>query len=262
MQRSTLFAVVTVLWIWQAAAAAPPAGSTWKLVWGDEFNGREVDGKKWEKVGDGPRRRALWLKECASLDGKGHLIVVSKKKGKKYASGGVRSRGRFKHGFGYYEIRCTVPDEVGTWAAFWLYDRCVGKVGNGGTDGAEIDIFEAVWRGQDKVNIALHWDGYGKAHRSSGWVVPTPGLNKGFHTFGLNWTPAEYVFYYDGKEIKRTSAGGVCQVPLYVKVTTEIGKWAGDITKANLPDTSVVDYVRVYDLQKPTAPDKRHKPAL
>jgi hypothetical protein len=28
----------------------------------------------------------------------------------------------------------------------------------------------------------------------------------------------------------------------------EIGPWAGDITKAKLPDRFLVDYVRVYDL--------------
>jgi len=156
------------------------------------------------------------------------------------------------HTFGYYEIRCQVPDEVGTWAAFWLYAPCVGKVGDGGRDGAEIDIFEAVWRKKDQVNVAVHWDGYGEAHRSWGERVETPGVNEGFHTFGLLWTPTEYVFTYDGKLVKRTSAGGVCQVPLYVKVTTEIGEWAGDIAKAKLPDTFVVDHVRVYDIEETT----------
>ena len=227
--------------------AAPPAGKHWKHIWGDEFTGKKVDGTKWEKVGDGPRRRAFWMRECAFLDGKGNLIVESKKKGERYLCGGLRSKGRFMHAFGYYEIRCKVPDQVGTWAAFWLYAPCVGKVGNGGRDGAEIDIFEAVWRDRDEINVAIHWDGYGKAHRSHGGAVKAPGVNTGFHTFGLDWTPEEYVFYYDDKEIKRTSAGGVCQVPLYVKVTTEIGKWAGDIRQATLPDSFVVDYVRVYE---------------
>jgi hypothetical protein len=52
----------------------------------------------------------------------------------------------------------------------------------------------------------------------------------------------------DGKEVWRTKEGGVCQVPLYLKLSTEIGEWAGDIRKAKLPDDFVVDYVRVYDL--------------
>lgn len=234
--------------------AEPPAGEKWaegkkwKLVFEDEFEGTEVDETKWEKVGDGKRRDALWLKKNAFLDGKGHLIVRSSREPDgSFACGGLRSRGKFEHAFGYYEIRCEVPKEVGTWAAFWLYAPCVSKVGDDGRDGSEIDIFEAPWRDREEVNLAVHWDGYGKEHRSWAERAKTPGLKRGFHTFGLLWTPEEYVFYYDGKELCRTKAGGVCQVPLYLKVTTEIGTWAGDIRKAKLPDDFVVDYVRVYD---------------
>lgn len=42
--------------------------------------------------------------------------------------------------------------------------------------------------------------------------------------------------------------GGVCQVPQYMLLSDEIGPWAGDITKAKLPDHFMVDYVRVYDV--------------
>jgi beta-glucanase (GH16 family) len=75
-----------------------------------------------------------------------------------------------------------------------------------------------------------------------------PGVMEGWHTFSLCWTPDEYVFYVDGKETWRTKAGGVCQVPLYIKLSDEVGNWAGDIKKAKLPDAFLVDYVRVYDL--------------
>lgn len=39
----------------------------------------------------------------------------------------------------------------------------------------------------------------------------------------------------------------MCQVPQYMLRSDEIGSWAGDITKAKLPDRLLVDYVRVYD---------------
>ena len=61
--------------------------------------------------------------------------------------------------------------------------------------------------------------------------------------------PKSSVFYIDGKETWRTKAGGVCQVPVYIKLSDEIGPWAGDIKKADLPDETLVDYVRVYDLE-------------
>jgi hypothetical protein len=56
----------------------------------------------------------------------------------------------------------------------------------------------------------------------------------------------------DGKEVWRSAAGGVSQVPEYIKLTEEIGKWGGEIRDAQLPDEFVVDNVRVYDLvEKP-----------
>jgi beta-glucanase (GH16 family) len=123
----------------------------------------------------------------------------------------------------------------------------VSTVGNEGRDGTEIDIVEMPWR-DGRLTMNLHWDGYGKDHRSAGTNVTVSAVTKGFHTYGLWWSPAEYVFYVDGKEVWRTKAGGVSQVPEYLKLTEEIGDWAGDIRKATLPDLFLVDYVRVYDL--------------
>ncbi len=94
---------------------------------------------------------------------------------------------------------------------------------------------------------AFHWDGYGKDHQSEGFKATVPGVMQGWHTFGLLWLPDEYIFYVDGKESWRSKAGGVCQVPQYILLSDEIGPWAGDITKAKLPDRFLVDYVRVYD---------------
>ena len=48
----------------------------------------------------------------------------------------------------------------------------------------------------------------------------------------------------DGKETWRTRAGGVCRVPLYIKLSDEIGDWAGDIKKVALPDRFLVDACR------------------
>ena len=125
----------------------------------------------------------------------------------------------------------------------------VNTVGNDGRDGTEIDIVEMPWR-DGRLTANLHWDGYDKAHKSAGKKFTLPEVTEGFHNYGLLWLPAEYVFYVDGKEVWRSDAGGVSQVPEFLKLTNEIGKWAGDIKKAKLPDYFEVDYVRVYDAVK------------
>jgi alpha-L-fucosidase len=230
-----------------------PAGSTWKLVWSDEFDGRAVDEAKWERLGDWKRRDGYWIKDDSYLDGQGNLILRTKKDGARYTCGAVRTKGKFEHTYGYWVCRCKFPKQPGHWPAFWLMADGVGKVGDGGRDGTEIDIMEKPWL-DDRTTQNLHWDGYRKDHKSTGTKFTVPGLSEGFHTFGLHWTPEEYVFYVDGKETWRTREGGVSQVPQFAKLTEEIGTWGGDIAKATLPDYFVVDYVRVYDTVPAAAP--------
>ena len=224
-----------------------PAGKAWKLAWSDEFNVAKLDESKWNVAPDGPRKGGWWMRKAVSLDGQGNLVIRTFHEGDKFATGCVDTRGKFEHTFGYYEARCRLQSEQGHWSAFWMMSPGVAKVGNEGRDGTEIDIMEKPWL-DERVQHTFHWDGYGKDHKHEGKVVTIPGVMQGYHTFGLWWKPDEYVFYVDGRETWRTKAGGVSQVPEYILLSDEIGKWGGDITKAKLPDEFLVDYVRVYDL--------------
>jgi len=221
------------------------SGLSWELVWQDEFDGMHVDESKWERI-EGPRRKGFWDPEDVYLDGKGHLVLRTRKEKDRYSSGAIRTLGRFEHVFGLWVCRCRFHSEQGHWPAFWLFSSGVGRVGDQGRDGTEIDIMEKPWL-DDQIQHALHWDGYGEHHQSVGKRVRIPGVSEGWHLFALEWNEDEYVFYVDGVETWRTQAGGVSQVPSYIKLTEEIDSWGGDITKAQLPDTFVVDYVRVYD---------------
>ncbi len=224
----------------------PPEGKTWKLVWHDEFDGKKLDQSKWD-IPEYQRRDGYWSRKSISVDGKGHLVMSVLKDGDKFLDGCVRTKGKFEHAFGYYVACIQLQKQPGHWSAFWMMCDGVGKVGNEGRDGTEIDIMEKPWL-DERINCALHWDGYGSAHKSEGKVVKVPGVMKDWHTFGLWWKPNEYIFFVDGKETWRTKAGGVSQVPEYIKLSDEIGDWAGNIKKAKLPDAFLVDYVRVYDV--------------
>jgi beta-glucanase (GH16 family) len=227
----------------------PPVitGKEWKLIWQEEFDGTILDETKWNRLGDWKRRNGFWVKEDAYLSGKGTLLLRTKKDGDRYTCGAVNTQGMFEHAFGYYVARCRMPKQPGHWPAFWLQTGAVSKVGDGGRDGTEIDIVEIPWR-DGKITFNLHWDGYGKDHKSAGSNTTIPALTDGFHDYGLLWTPEEYVVCVDGKEVWRTQAGRVSQVPEFIKVMEEIGKWGGDISKAELPDFFEVDYLRVYEM--------------
>ena len=244
----------------------------WVLTFQDEFNGEGApDPDKWEvpefnrrNNNDGPD--GWWRKENAYQDGAGNLVISVQKIENQnddadefdYSSGAVRSLGKFEQRYGKFEIRCKLPAQPGWWVAFWLHSQSVGNVDStgavsSGEDGTEIDIMEGFgWT--DKVQSALHWDGYGKFHKSAGKSTVIDGIRDGYHTYTLEWDEAEYRFFVDGAETWRTTDGGVSKVPAYVKITGEImtagwaitDKWANDPAKADYPDHYIIDWVRVY----------------
>ena len=227
-----------------------PAGKEWKLIWQDEFDGTKLDETKWNRLGDRVRKGGCWLKEDAYLSGQGTLLLRTKKDGDRFTCGAVNTQGKFEHAFGYYVARLKMPKQPGHWPAFWLMCGGVSKVDDAGRNGTEIDIVEIPWR-DGRITMNLHWDGYGPDHKTAGGKqTKIPEHTEGLHDYALLWTPEEYVFYVDGKEVWRSSAGGVSQVPEFIKLTNEIGDWAGDIKQAKLPDYFEVDYVRVYDAVK------------
>ena len=233
----------------------PIIGAVWKQTFTDEFNGTVIDPNHWNIRHENrtPRKNNFWHRECAKLDGNGLLRMITRKSPDKpgwHDTPCIETKKKFTPLFGYFEIRAEMHTQPGFWTAFWAMPYPPSRMGSTehlGMDGTEIDIYEKNTL-DNTVHHALHWDGYGKHHKSKSKQPNIPGVMKGFHTFGLLWTPDEYVYYVGGKETWRTTAGGVSQVPIYLKISSEIGDWGGDITKAKLPDQFRVDYVRVWQL--------------
>lgn len=227
----------------------PPEGFQWKLDWHDEFDGTEIDTTKWTAA-EQVRRDALWSKDAFSLDGSGILKMTTfLREDGTYIDGCLRTRGKYEKAKGFFVARMRLHHLIGHWPAFWLMGDCETSIGNGSADGAEIDIMEKPTL-DNEVNFAVHWDGYGKEHGCVSKRVPVEGVMEGFHTFALWWADDAYRFYVDGQLCWETTAEGICTKPLFVKLTDELDfdSWAGDVRTVELPDESLVDYVRVYDL--------------
>ena len=239
----------------------------WNLVWHDEFNGEgEVDLAKWDKPEYNRRNNnkgkdGWWLKENSYQDGNGNLVIKASKIDNRnsdndahdYATGAVRSKNKFEQKYGKFEVRCRLPTQPGWWVAFWLMSESVGNVDSSGEDGTEIDIMEGFgWT--DRINQALHWDGYGDDHKSVSHSLVIEGIRNEYHHFSLEWNEKEYVFFVDGIEIWRTNAGGVSKVPAYIKLTGELSTeswaigdwWSKDPSIGKFPDYFLIDYVRVW----------------
>jgi beta-glucanase (GH16 family) len=68
---------------------------------------------------------------------------------------------------------------------------------------------------------------------------------KDFHTYGLDWSKEELVFYFDGKEIRRMK-NEIAYSPSPIWLSMAIIAWAGKVTDAIDGTAMEVDYVRVF----------------
>lgn len=228
-------------------------GKNYTLSFEDNFEGEVLDDTKWEQCPEQKRQdlNDYWDNSMSYLDGEGNLVIGMSydESSDRFLSGGVRSKGKFEQAYGYFEIRCTVNTVPGYWTAFWLMGDSVSDETKGGRNGTEIDIMETAYLERGEVQNTLNWDGYGTNHKSLGNVSKVNIYDGEYHTFALLWTKNEYVFYTDGNETWRTnasSAQGTCEVPLFLKITSETGSWTGTPDPKDLPDFMKIDYVRVY----------------
>lgn len=165
----------------------------------------------------------------------------------------------FSQAFGYFECRVKLPKSQGLWSAFWLQSSNMRQVGNAGTDGTEIDVYESAFIKSkiSKMGHALLWDGYAKDGKCSPYITTLEqGLYDGYHTFALKWTPEYYVFYIDGEATWATKDGDVSKVKEFLRLTVEIdagdgwgphGQKIGQFSHKNEDNEDfMIDYVKVW----------------
>ena len=251
----------------------------YSLVWSDEFDGEAPDASKWTGFRCGSetsviRQGGWWHTDLATVKD-GNLHIATKYYADGYKGGkpgwyscGLCTTGLFEQTYGYFEVRCILPKGVGMWSAFWMLPQDFSHtVGNGGTDGAELDVFESPnyhYKLSDNVNVVtsnIHIDGYGKEEQSKNVATPFIEANdpyEEFNTYGIAWNEQEYIFYINGVETGRSDFGGTSRVPEYLLLTAEVGgangvaaaSWAGDALQSDAQPTDfTVDYVRAYQFK-------------
>lgn len=274
----------------------------YELTFEDNFDGDSFNTEYWRYpyAEEGVRKGGYWVNDAVSVhDGNLYITTDYREDGQfgpgwysgcietsveTYGgdeTGAAEGHKGFSQTHGYFEVRCKVPEIVGSWAAFWMMPDSNFKNDTFGTgeDGAEIDIFESAdayltnKRLHNSITHAIHIDGYGEELKSLGSdYYYIKDLYEDYHTYGLLWTPDEYVFYVDGHETWRTQdkVGTVAQVSHYMMLSMEVGGgtddngnpipgkdkdgniwWCGDVTTNDQTKKYdfVVDYVRVYQKQ-------------
>lgn len=247
-----------------------------KLIFNEDFNGTSLDATKWAfcPSWDIRQGRSSFREDMISVkDGYLHIkfkldpeLGAAMSSNPSIANNWIRSGGirtlstnyrtmLFENTYGYYEASIKFPKTTGSWGAFWLMSPTIEQDFINGETGTEIDIVESLGGG---FSSALHWNGYGAHHKKveSGVKKFIDIYDGNFHTFALNWTPTEYVWYVDGQEFWRVDGGpnfnncGINRTPNYIKLTVESAPWQGSHPEGFTEGVMLVDYVRVYD-QKP-----------
>ncbi len=177
-------------------------------------------------------------------------------KKQKYVTSTVTTFGTFAQKYGYFEARMKLPKALGMWPAFWLMPDRGKEAGiwwkrqDTGNGGMEFDIMEYLGRyGPFRYNIAMHWDGYKKNHKSTGAEDVYFHADKdGYVTSGLLWEPGKATFYCNGRVVVVFENDRVASVPEHIIFTMPVGGWGtyGIVEDDKLPATFEIDYVRVW----------------
>ena len=233
-------------------------GSTYALVFDDEFNGTTLDTTKWAKGWFGTGLTTpVQSTENACYDpanvtvSSGHLNIAAvgtscTVSGHTYANrGGLISSGvdgsptsPFSFTYGYAEARVFSPVGSGSipanWDAWWM--EGVSWPTNG-----EIDVWESLYpTGGGTWHGPPSGTGQGNFRPSGNWT--------GWHVFGMLWTSSTISWYYDGHLVGTITngVGGVTitNAPMHLIIDYTVGGCCGG--PILVPNTMMVDYVHVY----------------
>ena len=253
----------------------PPGAGEWVKTFEDNFDGTAYDETKWNPYsGNYWDQRVGFSKDNIILGGGFARLRIEKRAGHhnddpagkatEFATGWLDTYGKWTQRYGYYEVRVKLPTVPSMFPAFWLmpergpdnwpkYKRTDTKDG-----GMEFDVFEgqSMW-GPYRTTFGMHWDSYGKYHKSAGTGFHYNLPDKdGFFTIGMLWTPGHVSVYSQGRLGGSWDSPRVGSVQSYIMFDMLPGGFEYDpLDPATLPADLVIDYVRVWQRKDLASPD-------
>ena len=210
------------------------ASEGWSLAWQDEFDGSQIDRKKWRHEidcwGGGNDERQCYTDHADNASVAGGLLTITALKqvtrgpalpldqrktpadsensvSKPYSSARLTTNGLADWRYGRIEVRARLPEGQGMWPAIWMLpsERHYGPWAASG----EIDIMEAVNLGtpcekctggrENHVLGTLHFGGVWPNNvYASHETQMTPSAD-GFHVFAIVWTADRIEWFVDDK---------------------------------------------------------------
>ena len=206
-----------------------PEGTKWKLVWSDEFDGKEIDRSKWDfDLGNGfyDYNAKQWINGWGNeelqyytrepenafvKDGQLHIKAIKESiHNCGYTSARMKTRKRdgsalFNQCYGKFEFRAKLPIGKGVWPALWMLPQS-DKYGTWPSSG-EIDVLEARGQEPNKILGTLHFGSRWPANalKENNILLPNNGTIADFHTYAIEWEPGEIRWLLDGKQFAAQS---------------------------------------------------------
>ena len=217
----------------------PTAG--WKLTFSDGFNAGYLDRSAWPLVFWGGSNNGAYTFQPDNVvvwDGEAAVNSISTPSG--WTSGAFQ-QGWNGQLYGRYEVRAKFDPGQGISGAILLWP----------TDdegGAEVDLIET--RNADRTlnNISVHGKGafFSNLESTEFRYDATQ-----WHTYAVDWSPDQLVFYLDGQEIHRTAnrvPDETMSLGILGYVNSERDTWQGGPPDASSPgfNSIHIDWVRTY----------------
>ncbi|MGD1998345.1 MAG: family 16 glycosylhydrolase [Flavobacteriaceae bacterium] len=257
------------------------AHSGYTLVWSDEFDQPSIDTNNWTyELGDGTDYglKSGWGNEELQLytDSKDNSYIKSDEQDNSvlaivamdhgdggYSSAKLTTNDLQNFLYGRIEARVKLPFGQGIWPAFWLLGESHETVGWPGS--GEIDVFEVIGHETNIVHSSAHWVNSDlKKGTSTEYIDTGINLETDYHTYRLDWTPEELVFYVEEIEVNRVSIDSDMKEflrPAYLILNIAVGgNWPGSPDETTqFPQEMLVDWIRYYSMDGFEAPES---PAL
>lgn len=247
------------------------------LVWGEEFDGNELDPTSWEALqgnGDEFGIPGWGNNEIQWYTGRpenvrvadGMLTITARQEsfqGFPYTSARIRTLGKQDFRYGRIEARMKLPSTPGIWPAFWMLPT--NSPYGGWSASGEIDIMESV-NFADTVYGNIYFGGeFPRQQNSPGELNDGTDLGADFNEYAIEWDPDLIRWFINGRLFHvRTSNNWSSEAdpdnnrapfdwPFHIILNVAVGGNFPNGVMPGVPNASsvfpqelVVDYVRVY----------------
>ena len=253
--------------------------TTWQPIWGDEFDGAEVDTDRWyiqpktANGREGQNGKFSGMDPNAVFTSEGKLIIAAHEDDDGYWGGEIITQNKMTYKYGYIEYSCITPDGDGMWSLLWLCGM------HNGYANPEIDVNECFGNASATAANCHAWpttagtnemgwehtslDGHGGKYSAKKYYCPDgKHFGEDFHTFGFLWDEDEMTFTADGKiffsyttNTTEQDIDAFVDDPMFVRIGMSFGRLNNNLLVENLTDWErentnkfIVDWIHLYQM--------------